>query len=139
VITEISDNNETAFAGWVFYDGECAMCIAGAERFARTLAGRGFRLAPLQTTWVRDRLGLYPDDPLEEMRLLLPDKRALGGADVVIYLAGHIWWAWPLYLFAQLPGAKRLLWKLYRWIAANRNCHAGQCRRTLTANHEVHS
>jgi predicted DCC family thiol-disulfide oxidoreductase YuxK len=62
------------------------------------------------------------------MRLLLADGRVLGGADVVVYLARHIWWAWPLYLFAQVPGARRLLWGMYRWIAAHRHCTSGQCK-----------
>jgi predicted DCC family thiol-disulfide oxidoreductase YuxK len=128
VFTEITDIPDNAPAGWLLYDGDCPLCIAGAKRFARILNRRGFKLAPLQEPWVENRLGLAPEVLLNEMRLLLPDGRILGGADVVIYLAGRIWWAWPFYLLARVPGVKGVLQKIYRWIAAHRYCASGTCR-----------
>lgn len=130
MITEISDNNEIAPAGWVLYDGECAICIDGAKRFKRTLGRRGFALIPLQEPWVEERLGLVPNALLKEMHLLLPNRQVLVGADAVVHLARTFWWARPLCWVARLPGGKRLFHKIYRWIAAHRYCVAGQCRTT---------
>jgi len=110
------------FRGWIFYDGHCHYCTAAAKQFDRLFARRGFYFLPLQTPWVRERLGLQPGAPLEEMRVLTKEDQDLGGAAAIIFLARKIWWGWPLYLFAQLPGTRRMLDRAYRWIAAHRGC-----------------
>ena len=89
--------------GWVLYDGSCPICSGGAERFHRILHARGFGLAPLQTPWVQQPLGLKPGSPLEEMKVLTTDGQVFGGADALIYLAGQVWWAWPLWILCRLP------------------------------------
>ncbi len=108
--------------GWVFYDGRCPICRGGAEQFHRVLHTRGFGLAPLQTPWVQTRLGLKSDLSLEEMKVLTHDGHVFGGADALIYLAGQVWWAWPLSVLFRLPGMRRLAWELYRWVARHRYC-----------------
>ena len=108
--------------GWIFYDGECRYCIAAATRFERLFARRGFHFLPLQTPWVEARLGLSPGAPLDEMRVLTKDDLDLGGADAVIFLAKEVWWTWPVYLLAHLPGARTLLDRAYRWVAIHRGC-----------------
>ena len=65
---------------------------------------------------------------LREMRLLLADGRDLGGADAVVEIARHIWWAWPLWLVSRVPGARAILRAIYRVIAANRHCIGGACK-----------
>ena len=47
---------------------------------------------------------LKPGAPLEEMRVLTHNGEDLGGADAVIFLARQIWWAWPFYALAHIPG-----------------------------------
>jgi predicted DCC family thiol-disulfide oxidoreductase YuxK len=113
--------------GWVFYDADCAFCTAWAGRAHDLLARRGYRLAPLQAEWVRLRLGLKDDEPLQEMKLLTADGRILGGADAIIQTAGSVWWAWPLFALSQFPGIKPLLRIIYRWVARNRHCHGNHC------------
>lgn len=103
----------TRLRGWIFYDANCAFCTATADRFRRTLARRGFRLVPS---------GLWP-----ELRLLTLDGHTLGGADAVLYLARRIWWAWPLWALAQLPGMRHVARRGYRRIAAHRYCIAREC------------
>jgi alginate O-acetyltransferase complex protein AlgI len=88
---------------------------------------RGFRLASLQTAWVRERLQMPPNAPIEEMKLLLANGGTLGGADALVEIARHIWWAWPVTAFAGLPGGLRLLRMFYRRFAANRYCLGGRC------------
>jgi predicted DCC family thiol-disulfide oxidoreductase YuxK len=113
--------------GWILYDGDCRSCIASARTFERLFRRRGFRFLPLQTPWVQKRLGLEPNAPLEEMRVLARGGGDLGGADAVIFLARQIWWAWPLYALAQLPGMHRVADRSYRWIAAHRGCTHISC------------
>ncbi len=115
--------------GWVFYDGECSVCTGLARRFGPALKGRGFALATLQTPWVRASLGLRPDEPLTEIKVLTQEGRLIGGADAVAYLARRISWAWPLSVVAKLPLGMRILRRAYRWIAARRNCVHGACAR----------
>ena len=62
------------------------------------------------------------------MRLLLADGRELGGADALVEIARRIWWAWPLFALAQVPGVMLLLHAAYRQVAANRHCISGACR-----------
>src|SRR5262245_7679672 len=113
--------------GWVFYDGDCALCRALAGRFEKTLTRRGFDLAPLQASWARECLDLDLSEPLTEMRLLTRDGVQLGGADAILFLSRRIWWAWPLYLIAKLPGSRPVLQAGYRWMAARRHCVGGRC------------
>ena len=120
--------------GWVLYDGECGLCIRLAGRFGPLLGRLGFGLAPLQEPWVQDRLGLTGGGPLMEMGLITRNGLVLGGADAFIHLSGCVWWGRPLHWLSRLPGARALLWKLYRWIAANRHCLGGACKTSRRAS-----
>ena len=115
------------YRGWLFYDGECPLCINIVKHASPTLRRRRFGVATFQTTWVQERLGLKPGDPLAEMKLLLDDGTIFGGADAQVQIAKAVWWMWPLFAFAQLPGAMFLLRVNYRWVAANRYCFSGKC------------
>lgn len=126
--TEITDIRVNELQGWILYDGDCRLCRDWARRIESILSRRGLRLAALQTSWVRERLGLSEDAPPAEMRLLLANGECSGGADAFIEIARRIWWAWPLFLFANLPGVKFALRALYRILAANRHCFNGSCQ-----------
>lgn len=114
--------------GWVLFDGECSLCTGAAARFAPLLRRHHFDLAPLQAPWVRKRLGLKPNGPLVEMKLLAGDETIFGGADALVQIARRIWWAWPLFALAQIPGAMILFRAIYRYVAANRNCFGNACQ-----------
>jgi predicted DCC family thiol-disulfide oxidoreductase YuxK len=60
------------------------------------------------------------------MKLLFPDGTVLGGADATIQIARSIWYAWPFWALAQIPGATPVLRAVYRRIAKNRFCLAGR-------------
>jgi predicted DCC family thiol-disulfide oxidoreductase YuxK len=113
--------------GWVFYNADCGFCSGWAGCVHDLLARRGYHLAPLQTEWVRQRLGLMEGEPLVEMKLLTADGRILGGADAMIQIARSVWWTWPFFALAQLPGIKLILRIVYRWVARNRHCHGNDC------------
>jgi hypothetical protein len=61
------------------------------------------------------------------MRVLLRSGEKFGGADAIPVLASAVWWAWPVVLLARMPGARRLLGKAYRYVAARRYCARGAC------------
>ena len=106
--------------GWILYDAECRMCRDMMRRFDKTFTSRGFVFAPLQ-------LELNPGERPTEMRVRTIDGRHFGGADAVLFLAGFVWWGQPLRWFAKMPGAKRLLHRIYRKIASRRSCDNGAC------------
>lgn len=122
--TEITEH----IKGWVLYDGDCAFCRQWVERTRLLLLRRGFHFVPLQAVWVRERLGHAENESLTEMKLLAPDGRILGGADAIVEMTRSIWWAWPFYALAQLPGIKPILRAVYSRIARNRHCFAGRCQ-----------
>lgn len=119
-------NNETH--GWIFYDAGCSLCVRAAARVNRLLERRGFRLLPLQTPGTAERLCIQPGELLTEMSLLTPSGQRLGGADALVEIARHIWWARPLVVLARLPGAMPFLRGLYARLAANRHCLNGVCK-----------
>lgn len=129
----------SASAGWLFYDAECPFCVRIAQRFARVLVPRGFALAPLQDPRVAGLLGLPESELLREMRLLTAESKQYGGADAAIFLARKIWWAWPFYAAAQIPGVKPILRAIYRSIAARRSCAAATCRTDSVSNNNERS
>jgi predicted DCC family thiol-disulfide oxidoreductase YuxK len=113
-------------AGWLVYDGECALCTRLVRWFRQPLERRGYSLVPLQSPWIAARLhisyGVAPEDLLKEMRVLTADGRCLGGSGAVLHLTREMWWTWPLWLIAQLPGIHRLLDVAYRTVATHRHC-----------------
>ena len=120
--TEMTENMAT-----VFYDGDCAICTRGARRFGPLLRARGFKVLPLQTPGVPERLGVTPEKLFAEMHLAMPDGRVFAGADALLQISRHYWWAWPVYLVSFLPGVKPLTRVAYRWFARNRYCISGAC------------
>lgn len=129
MITEITDgqSSHAGTRGWIFYDGECAICWRGVEFWRGAMERRGFEFEALQAPWVRKMLGLDERELLREMRLMLADGRTLGGADAILELARQVWWARPLVWLARAPYAMRLMRSAYRGIAARRKCNGEAC------------
>lgn len=101
----------------VRYDADCPWCVRLARLGARLFSTRQVRFAPLPQG---------PSAP-DEMQVVLPEGKVLGGADGLLYLARTVWWGWPLRAFASLPAGTELLRSAYRWIAARRPCARGNC------------
>ena len=108
--------------GTVLYDGECSICTGSVRRFRRVLRAAGYGLETLQNA--------RPGKPMTEMLILKPDGRTIGGADALVEIARRIWWAWPIFALAHIPGMMPLLRVTYRKFAANRYCMNGACRLT---------
>ena len=114
-------------SSWIFYDAGCPFCTRLAAHLTRLLAGRGFRLLPLQTPGTAERLGVTTHDLLAEMHLVTATGQRLRGADAFLEITRHIWWALPIAALAHLPGARPLLRRLYSRLAAHRHCLGGRC------------
>src|ERR1700674_1596980 len=128
LITEMTDTKGSRAArGWVFFDRDCSVCTSLARRFRRTFEKRGFRLAALQDPRVAALLALPPEQLLHEMRVITGEGEIRGGAAAIVYLAGKIWWAWPFFAAAKIPGVLRVLDAGYRWFADHRPCSSGIC------------
>ena len=123
-------------AGWLVYDGDCALCTRLVRWFRGPLERRGYALVPLQAPWIAARLHISyrvaPEDLLKEMRVLTGDGRCLGGSVGVLHLAREIWWTWPLWALAKLPGMPALLDFGYRSVAQHRHC-VGAVGQRITA------
>src|SRR5271155_2919583 len=128
LITEMTDSKgRKARRGWVFFDGDCAFCMSVARRLRPVLEPRGFGIATLQDSRAREQLSVAPDELLAELRLLTSDGRQFGGADAIVFIARRVWWGWPFWALAQLPGMRGLLRVLYRSIARRRHCVGATC------------
>lgn len=114
--------NESSGSSWVLYDGECSFCVEFVDRWKPALLRHGFQFETLQTTWVREKLGLAAGEVPEEMKILFPDGSMRGGADAVLFLASQIWWMRPSVWIARLPGIFQIAERSYKRIALHRRC-----------------
>jgi len=115
-------------SGWLFYDGGCSFCTSSVRRFDPMLKRSGVVPVPFQMSWARARLDLKPDPELTEMIVLTADGQRFGGADGIAQIARRIWWAWPLFALAQIPGIHFIFRAIYCSVAANRHCPGGICK-----------
>jgi predicted DCC family thiol-disulfide oxidoreductase YuxK len=126
----------SARRGWVCFDRDCSTCTRLARRFRPSLEKRGFGLAALQDPRVALFFDLPPGVLLQEMRVATSDGECYGGADAIVYLAKQIWWAWPVYALAKVPGMRSVLRGGYRWLAAHRSCSPNVCLAAENRRHD---
>jgi predicted DCC family thiol-disulfide oxidoreductase YuxK len=127
VNAEITDKDATGPAGWVFYDAECPLCVAGVRHIGGLFRRRGFVWEPLQAPDAAARLKLPTTELPGEMKLLLAGGRVAGGADACAELLRSVWWLWPLGWLMGLRLLRPVSRAAYRWLAQNRHCLGGQC------------
>lgn len=125
---EITDKFAIGPTGWVFYDAECPLCVAGVRRIGGLFRRRGFVWEPLQAPDAAARLKLPTTELPGEMKLLLAGGRVAGGADAWAELFHAVWWLRPIAWLMRLPGLKGLSDTAYRRLARNRYCVSGTCR-----------
>lgn len=113
--------------GWVLYDGACGFCRRWIPFWAPTLRKRGLDIAPLQSAWVVERLGLPPEERLADLRLLLADGRTVQGADAYRFVLRRIGWALSVYLLSIAPGSRWVFDRAYRAFATHRHRISRAC------------
>ncbi len=111
----------------MLYDDSCGFCRRLVPFWRGTLERRGYSIAPLQSEWVRERLGLSGEELAADLRLLFPDGRVARGADVYRDVLRRIWWAYPLFLLSAAPGLRSLFDRGYRAFAKNRHRFSRAC------------
>jgi predicted DCC family thiol-disulfide oxidoreductase YuxK len=111
--------------GLLLYDRDCRWCRRLVSLSRGTLARHGFAYAALQSPWAQRRLAL--DGVPDEMKLLLPHGRVLGGARALVAVAGALPWSRPLAASARLAPVMAALDASYRFVAAHRGCRAAVC------------
>ena len=124
--------DESEIKGWLLYDGACGFCSRWVPFWENTLKQRGFRIAPLRSDWVAEKLEFSRAELVTDLRLLLADGEQLRGAEVYRYVMKRIWWATPLYLIAILPGLRTLFDAGYRAFADNRYFISRACHLPAT-------
>jgi predicted DCC family thiol-disulfide oxidoreductase YuxK len=105
---------------WILYDDSCGFCRRWVPFWKNTLRKRGFAIASLQTSWVKEKLQLDEIDLLQDLRLLLASGEQIRGADTYRYAMKRIWWAYPIYLFSIAPFGRNIFNWSYRKFATHR-------------------
>ena len=113
--------------GWVLYDGHCGFCSRWVKFWEATIRRRGFAIAALEEPWVGEKLTMPYDELVRDIRLLTADGRLISEADVYLFVARRIWWAWPFYALFSLPGFNWMIHTGYRWFAKNRHYVSHAC------------
>ncbi len=116
-----------AARGWIYFDRDFNICTSLARRFRRTFENRSFGLAALQDPRVAVLLALPAEQLLREMQVVTCECEIYSGAKTIVYLGRQIWWAWPLFATAKIPGLPRILDGGYRWFAYHRHCTSSAC------------
>jgi predicted DCC family thiol-disulfide oxidoreductase YuxK len=120
--------SDQPLGGWILYDADCRSCTRAATALSHMFNRRGFLFLPLQTPWVSRHFGLTTGAPAAEMHVLTTAGDDYGGADAVIFLAGKVWWTWPLFVLGRLPRVHDVIARAYRWVAAHRGCNHLSCK-----------
>lgn len=114
-------------SGWIFYDGDCAICTGLAARFGAPLRRAGFALVAFQHPWAAARLGLQTGEVPNAARVVTKGGATFEGADAMLLLARRFWWARPLTWLGRWRPATLAMRRAYAWFAARRHCIGGVC------------
>lgn len=114
--------------GWLLYDNSCGFCDRWIAFWRKRLNKSGIETAPLQAPWVAETLGMNESELMQDVMILLRDRRLVRGADAYRLAMSRIWWAWPLYRASLLPILDDIFNGCYRTFATNRyrishTCH----------------
>lgn len=116
-----------ALRAWVLYDDTCGFCRRWVPYWKQTLARRGIGIAPLQSEWALERLGLNAAEAGEDLRLIDEHGRHWNGADVYRYAMRRIGWARPFAILVDLPLFRDVFDWGYRAFARNRHRFSAAC------------
>jgi predicted DCC family thiol-disulfide oxidoreductase YuxK len=104
----------------ILYDGCCGACSYFIGRRGALLRTFGFATAALQEYWVQSEVNVPAEELLKDIHLITKDGEVYRGPEAFRFIAKHIWWLKPLFVFSRLPLLEGLLNRLYRFIADRR-------------------
>ncbi len=121
---------------WLLYDGTCGLCSHAAPRLGRIVQARGIVTLPAQTPWVQQRLMELgcPDAAADDILLFTAEGQLLRGPAAYRHCLRQVWWTWPAWALAGVPGLRQLFDMSYRAIARRRHRLSRACglRPTVT-------
>lgn len=121
-------SQDSEFNGWVLYDGDCGICMKLAFGWEKTLSAHGFKIAPLQEPWVKEKTNLSDKELLEDILMLKEDGTLFRGGDVYRQVMKRIWWLFPFYIVSIIPGADLVFDWTYKFVNKNRHLVSKTCR-----------
>lgn len=105
----------------VVYDGECGLCRRSVELLRSWDRHGRLELLPFQAADVMDR---FPEVEAAEFRaavqLIAPDGRRWSGADAIEKVLALTPRGRPIAWLFELPFARPIARRVYRWVARNR-------------------
>ena len=120
-------NERMGGAGLVIYDGSCGVCSTFVGRNRAFFEKHGFAVAALQEPWVAERTGLEEAVLMQAIHLLTPGGAILRGVDFFAYVAGTVWWLWPIQQALRVPLFRRGFARGYDFIARRRQHISRAC------------
>jgi|SRR5215471_8059516 len=120
-------NSIEPIRGWVLYDGHCGFCSRWVKFWEPTLREHSFAIAALEEPWVGEKLTIPYEELVRDIRLWMADGQLISGADIYLFVARRIWWAWPFYALFSLPILNWIIHTGYRWFARNRHYVSHAC------------
>ncbi len=104
----------------LLYDGDCNFCRRWIERW-RSITGDRVEYAAYQEAASRFRQ-LSEEEFKSAVQLVEPDGKTYRAAEAVFRsLATARGYAWPLWIYSHVPGARAAAEAFYRWVADNRS------------------
>ncbi len=106
----------------VIYDGECDACTRWAETLSKQPGAAQLEIISSDNRAVHERFAAIPAADLTgALQLVTPDGTRLQGARAIEALIAFLpRWRWLGPLF-QLPFARPVAARLYRWVASHRH------------------
>ena len=131
----LSDPDDRPGAGVVIYDGHCRFCTGQVLRLARWDRRGRLAFMSLHDPRVAQRYpDLTPEQLMEQLYLITPDSRRLGGAAAFRRLTRQLPRLWLLAPLLHIPFSLPLWQWCYRQVAKRRyrlgrvdSCHDDAC------------
>lgn len=105
----------------LFYDGACRFCVASAERLRGLDTAHRLRMVDFRAPGATEGVSGFDAARAEqELLLLTPEGRWLGGFDAFRWLSGQLPTLWVVAPVLHFPGMGWLGRRIYAWVADHR-------------------
>jgi predicted DCC family thiol-disulfide oxidoreductase YuxK len=109
-----------AMSGVLFFDGACGMCTRSRDFLLKLDRTGELQTEPLQRAGTVDRLGVSPDQLMEQIWWLDSSGRVYGGAEAAnAAVSAALGIRLPLLVY-RIPGMRSVQDAIYRWVADHR-------------------
>lgn len=107
-------------SGVLFFDGACGMCTRSRNFLLRWNRTGAMHTEPLQAPGTAERLGISPDQLMEQVWWLDSSGQVFGGAEAAnAAVSAALGSRLPLLVY-RIPGMRAVQDAIYRWVADHR-------------------